>query len=88
MRRIVLALSLVAALASCTSRPPEETFLEEAATALGATTLNTVEYSGAGLNHAYGQAYAPGGPWPAPRPLSRSCSDYPSWMRRDAPRSC
>ena len=65
MRRKVLALSLVAALAACTSRPPEETFLEEATTALGATTLNTVEYSGAGLNHAYGQAYAPGGPWPA-----------------------
>ena len=35
-----------------------------AADAMGATDLNTIQYSGSGTNYAYGQAYSPGGPWP------------------------
>jgi hypothetical protein len=35
-----------------------------AADAMGATNLNSVQFSGSGTNYAFGQAYAPGGPWP------------------------
>ena len=35
-----------------------------AADAMGATNLNSIQFSGSGTNNAYGQAYSPGGPWP------------------------
>lgn len=35
-----------------------------AADAMGATDLNSIQYSGSGTNNAFGQAYSPGGPWP------------------------
>src|ERR1044071_1881988 len=35
-----------------------------AADAMGATNLNSIEFSGHGSNYAFGQAYSPGGPWP------------------------
>jgi hypothetical protein len=31
---------------------------------MGATNLNSIQFSGSGTNYAYGQAYTPGGPWP------------------------
>jgi len=65
MRPIILAALMTVTLAACSSQPPEEAALEAAAKALGATAVNSIQYSGSGLNHAYGQAYAPGGAWPA-----------------------
>jgi hypothetical protein len=35
-----------------------------AADAMGATNLNSIQFSGSGTNYAFGQAYSPGGPWP------------------------
>ena len=35
-----------------------------AAEAMGATNLNSIQFSGSGTNNAFGQAYSPGGPWP------------------------
>jgi hypothetical protein len=35
-----------------------------AADAMGATNLNSIQFSGSGSNYAFGQAYTPGGPWP------------------------
>ena len=35
-----------------------------AAEAMGATNLNSIQFSGTGTNNAFGQAYSPGGPWP------------------------
>ena len=35
-----------------------------AADAMGATNLNSIQFSGSGTNYAFGQAYNPGGPWP------------------------
>ena len=35
-----------------------------AAEAMGATNLNSIQFSGTGTNYAFGQAYSPGGPWP------------------------
>jgi glyoxylase-like metal-dependent hydrolase (beta-lactamase superfamily II) len=35
-----------------------------AAEAMGATNLNSIQFSGSGTNYAFGQAYSPGGPWP------------------------
>src|ERR1051325_9290353 len=43
------------------SRP---TGVAAAADAMGATNLNSIQFSGSGTNYAYGQAYTPGGPWP------------------------
>src|SRR6185503_11120190 len=38
--------------------------LDAAARAIGATPLNSIEYSGAGSVFSIGQAAAPGKPWP------------------------
>ena len=34
------------------------------AEAMGATNLNSIQYSGSGFVYGFGQAYAPGDPWP------------------------
>ena len=58
----VLAAGLAVAIAvSGCSRPSGAA---AAADAMGATNLNSIEFSGSGTNYAYGQAYSPGGPWP------------------------
>jgi glyoxylase-like metal-dependent hydrolase (beta-lactamase superfamily II) len=63
MRTISLFIAgsvLVAAAAGC-SRP---TGPAAAAEAMGATELNSIQYSGSGTNNAFGQAYEPGKQWP------------------------
>jgi len=52
---------VVVAVASACSRP---TGVSAAAEAMGATTLNSIQYSGSGSHYAFGQAYAPGERWP------------------------
>src|ERR1044071_2787321 len=59
MTALVAGLALIAA-AGCSSK----TGVAAAADAMGATNLNSIQFSGAGTNYAYGQAYTPGGPWP------------------------
>src|SRR5262245_64132103 len=60
MTALVAVLALTVALSGC-SRP---TGVAAAADAMGATNLNSIQFSGSGTNYAYGQAYTPGGPWP------------------------
>jgi glyoxylase-like metal-dependent hydrolase (beta-lactamase superfamily II) len=57
---LVAGLALTVALSGC-SRPSGAA---AAADAMGATALNSIQYSGTGSNYAFGQAYTPGGPWP------------------------
>ena len=59
MTVVVAAVALVA-VSSC-SRPSG---VAAAADAMGATNLNSIQFSGSGTNYAFGQAYTPGGPWP------------------------
>jgi glyoxylase-like metal-dependent hydrolase (beta-lactamase superfamily II) len=59
MTALVAGLALIAA-AGCSSK----TGVAAAADAMGATNLNSIQFSGSGTNYAYGQAYTPGGPWP------------------------
>jgi glyoxylase-like metal-dependent hydrolase (beta-lactamase superfamily II) len=56
----VAVFALVIAISGC-SRP---TGIAAAADAMGATNLNSIQYSGSGENFAFGQAYSPGGAWP------------------------
>lgn len=66
MRRIALSISVILALAAITGRAQDGTAtLDAAARALGATNLTSIQYSGSGTNNAFGQSYAPDGPWPA-----------------------
>ena len=60
MTALVAGLALAAALSGC-SRPSGAA---AAADAMGATNLNSIQFSGSGTNNAFGQAYSPGGPWP------------------------
>ena len=57
---LVAGLALALAFSAC-SRPSGAA---AAADAMGATSLNSIQFSGSGTNYAYGQAYTPGGPWP------------------------
>src|SRR5262245_27937984 len=57
---LVVGLALAIAVSGC-SRPSGAA---AAADAMGATNLNSVQFSGSGTNYAFGQAYAPGGAWP------------------------
>ena len=60
MTALVAGLALVVAVSGC-SRPSG---VAAAADAMGATNLNSIQFSGSGTNYAFGQAYSPGGPWP------------------------
>jgi glyoxylase-like metal-dependent hydrolase (beta-lactamase superfamily II) len=57
---LVAGLALIVAVSGC-SRPSG---VAAAADAMGATNLNSIQFSGSGTNYAFGQAYTPGGPWP------------------------
>ena len=66
MRRMALAMAVIVAFATNAGRAQDGTaILDAAARALGATNLTSIQYSGSGTNNAFGQAYAPGGAWPA-----------------------
>jgi len=54
--------------------------IDAAARAIGATPLNSIEYSGAGSVFSIGQAAAPGKPWPRFR-----LTEYKTAIRYDAP---
>ena len=60
MTSLLAGLALAVAVSGC-SRPSGAA---AAADAMGATNLNSIQFSGSGTNYAYGQAYTPGGPWP------------------------
>ena len=60
MTAVVAVLALTVALSGCSAK----TGVAAAADAMGATNLNSIQFSGSGTNYAYGQAYTPNGPWP------------------------
>jgi len=60
MTALVVGLALTAAISGCSKK----TGVAAAADAMGATNLNSIQFSGSGTNYAFGQAYTPGGPWP------------------------
>jgi glyoxylase-like metal-dependent hydrolase (beta-lactamase superfamily II) len=60
MTVLAAGLALAIALAGCS----QKTGVAAAADAMGATNLNSIQFSGSGTNYAFGQAYTPGGPWP------------------------
>ena len=60
MTALVVGLALALAVSGCS----QKTGVAAAADAMGATNLNTIQFSGSGTNYAFGQAYQPGGAWP------------------------
>src|SRR5262245_51916980 len=62
--RTMTALAAGLALAITVSGCSKPAGAAAAADAMGATTLNSIQFSGSGANYAFGQAYSPGGPWP------------------------
>ena len=60
-RKLVVVLSILF-LAGCSRS--SQSVLEDAAQAMGATNLQTIQYSGSGSNFALGQNYTPDEPWP------------------------
>jgi glyoxylase-like metal-dependent hydrolase (beta-lactamase superfamily II) len=66
MKRIAFALPAILAFVAITGKAQDrKATLDAAAAALGAADLNSIQYSGSGTSNAFGQAYAPGGAWPA-----------------------
>jgi len=55
---------LVSAFVGVSGAQDAKTVLAEASKALGADTLNTVEFSATGFDYVLGQAYNPSSPWP------------------------
>jgi len=62
MLRFVFVAVAVAALSGCTE--PEATGLQAVSNAMGATNLNSIQYSGGGSVLGFGQAFEPGERWP------------------------
>ena len=58
---LTLACALAIVVAGCSRATGT---VESASEALGATTLNSIEFSGTGTWYQFGQAPAPSGPWP------------------------
>ena len=57
---LVVNLALVVVVSGCSRKSGAAA----SADTMGATRLNSIQFSGSGTNYAFGQAYAPGGPWP------------------------
>ena len=60
IRTLVVGVALAVAVSGCA----RQTGVAAAAEAMGATQLNSIQFSGSGSNFAFGQAAAPGAPWP------------------------
>ena len=63
-RRLILAGVLFSLFASLAAAQDAKTVIASASKAMGADTLNTVEFSGSGADFAIGQAYNGNSPWP------------------------
>ena len=59
----LISLALIVSVA-CSSAPTAQSVLADATAAMGAATLNSIEYSGTGLQFALGQSPNPDAPWP------------------------
>src|SRR5580700_1542458 len=89
MRRMMTVSVLVALAAITVHAQDGKATLDKAAKALGSTNLTSIQFSGTGTNNAFGQAYLPGGPWPAFKVTSYTASinyDTPA-MRVDLERT-
>jgi glyoxylase-like metal-dependent hydrolase (beta-lactamase superfamily II) len=60
MTALVAGLAVAVAVSGCSRKSGAAA----AADAMGATNLNSIQFSGSGTNYAFGQAYTPAGPWP------------------------
>jgi glyoxylase-like metal-dependent hydrolase (beta-lactamase superfamily II) len=75
MRKVVVTIAVVATVAVLTVRAQDaRTTLDAAAKAIGSDSLTSLQFSGTGMNAAYGQAFRPGGPWPAFKVTSYTAS--------------
>jgi hypothetical protein len=63
-RRLILAGVLFSLFASLAAAQDAKTVIASASKAMGADTLNTIEFSGSGADFAIGQAYNGNSPWP------------------------
>src|SRR5258706_7486670 len=61
LKGAIAAVAVAMSIAVCTQ---QETGIEAAADAMGATILNSIEYSGSGSLFGFGQAFIPGERWP------------------------
>jgi glyoxylase-like metal-dependent hydrolase (beta-lactamase superfamily II) len=59
-----LTMAALAVLAIVPAQAQQRTGLAAAADAMGATSLNSIQYTGSGVMFGFGQAYEPGGRWP------------------------
>jgi hypothetical protein len=64
MRMFKGAIAAIAALMSIAGCTPQKTGIAAVADAMGAMTLNSIEYSGSGSLFGFGQAFIPGERWP------------------------
>ena len=64
MKRLLTALALAALLAPAGSAQDAKSVIADASKAIGADTLNTVQFSATGYDFALGQAPNPASPWP------------------------
>src|SRR5437867_4029598 len=75
MRKVIVAMAVVATFAVLTVRAQDaRATLEAAAKAMGSASLTSIQFSGNGMNAAFGQAFRPGGPWPAFKVTSYTAS--------------
>ena len=82
MRMFKGAIAAIAALMSIAGCTPQKTGIAAVADAMGAMTLNSIEYSGSGSLFGFGQAFIPGERWPR---LSSAAMSHRSITR---PRRC
>ena len=64
MRMLKLAIAAIAVVMSISACTQQKTGIQTASDAMGATNLNSIEYSGSGSLFGFGQAFVPGERWP------------------------
>src|SRR5258705_10442468 len=61
LKLAIAAIAVALSISACTQ---QKSGIEAAADAMGATSLNSIEYSGSGSLFGFGQAFIPGERWP------------------------
>ena len=63
-KQCVIPVALVLSLSWALTAQDAKSVISDASKAMGADTLKTIEYTGAGSDFTLGQAYTPASPWP------------------------
>ena len=82
-KKTFVILALMALYSAAVAAKDAHSIVEDVATTIAATNLKTIQYSGTGFVHVFGQSYRPGGPYPKFYAKYSRAVDYERGLSRE-----